>query len=89
MFALMLPSRSGRPREPCSSLATGSQSSFVLVPNAFMLQTVLSLTGGVVNRAIVIAAATKIVQHNNPAMLHIHGGSLELVLTPSCPEWDL
>ena len=34
--------------------------------------------GGVVNRAIVIAAATGIVQHNNPAMLRAHDGSVEL-----------
>ena len=36
------------------------------------------LAGGIVNRAIVIAAATGVVQHNNPTILCSHGGSLEL-----------
>ena len=38
----------------------------------------LRRAGGIVNRAIVIAAATGIVQHNNPAMLRAQGGSIEL-----------
>ena len=38
----------------------------------------LRLAGGIVNRAIVIAAATGVVQHNNPAILRSHGGSLDL-----------
>ena len=38
----------------------------------------LRLAGCIVNRAIVIAAATGVVQHNNPAILSAHGGPLEL-----------
>ena len=38
----------------------------------------LRLAGGIVNRAIVIAAATGVVQHNKPAILRAHGGPLEL-----------
>ena len=38
----------------------------------------LCLAGCIVNIAIVIAAATGVVQHNNPAILSAHGGSLEL-----------
>ena len=38
----------------------------------------LRRAGGIVNRAIIIAAATGIVQHNNPAMLRAQGGSIEL-----------
>ena len=38
----------------------------------------LRLAGGIVKRAIVIAAATGVVQHNNPTILCSHGGSLEL-----------
>ena len=38
----------------------------------------LCRVGGVVNRAIVIAAATGIVQHNNPAMFRAYGGPVEL-----------
>ena len=37
----------------------------------------LGPAGGIVNRAIVIAAATGIVQHNNPAILLAHGGPVE------------
>ena len=38
----------------------------------------LRVAGGVVNRAIVIAAAKGIVEHHNPAMLYEHGGTVEL-----------
>ena len=38
----------------------------------------LRLAGCIANRAIVIAAATGVVQHNNPAILSAHGGPLEL-----------
>ena len=38
----------------------------------------LRLAGGIVNRSIVIAAATGIVEHNNPALLTNHGGTIEL-----------
>ena len=31
-----------------------------------------------VNRDIVVAAANRIVEHHNPAMLHEHGGIVEL-----------
>ena len=38
----------------------------------------LRLAGGIVNRAIVIAAATGIVEYHNPALLHTHGGPVVL-----------
>lgn len=38
----------------------------------------LRLAGGIVTRAIVIAAATGIVEYNNPALLHTHGGPVVL-----------
>ena len=38
----------------------------------------LRLAGGIINRAIVIAAATGIVEHHNSAMLREHGGPIEL-----------
>ena len=47
----------------------------------------LRRAGGIVNRAIVIAAATGIVQHNNPAMLRAQGVQLNSGRngqTPSC-----
>ena len=43
----------------------------------------LRLAGGIVNRAIVIAAATGIVEHNNPALLHTHGGTVvDFIVNP-------
>ena len=38
----------------------------------------MRLAGGIVNRAIVIAAAKGIVEHNNPSLLCEHGGPIEL-----------
>ena len=38
----------------------------------------LRLAGVVVNRAIVIAAAMGIVEHNNPSLLCEHGGTIQL-----------
>ena len=38
----------------------------------------LRLAGGIVNRAIVIAAANGIVEYHNPALLHTHGGPVVL-----------
>ena len=38
----------------------------------------LRIAGEIVNRAIVIAAATAIVEHRNPALLRKHGGPLEV-----------
>ena len=38
----------------------------------------LRLAGCIVNRYIVIAAATGVIHHNNLVLLHVHGGPLEL-----------
>ena len=38
----------------------------------------MRLAGGIVNRAIVIAAARGIVEHNNPSLLCEHGGTIQL-----------
>ena len=38
----------------------------------------MHLAGGIVNRAIVIAAARGIVEHNNPSLLCEHGGTIQL-----------